>query len=246
MASSAKKTTEIQDTALFGSLKSMLDDTQFLPKGGRLAFGLSYEYPAMEMENARVFNAILKGAFSLSYGVIFLLTYLNPGSDNLLWLCLTAFGLEVEVKAAYKLEEYKPEYPEDDDEDEDDDDSMEEDDPTEEDVYYGRTVRRLPSKPKVIDSFSSVIDAYDSSFSILMTASSFVGVASNSCEGDYGDTFKNLLKASVDAKIESDLIWVTRPSKFAKNENFASYGNEPSTNCSYVAGALVVCIVRGH
>lgn len=52
---------DVKSTALFGSLQSALTDREFLENGGRLAFALSYEYPAAEMEEAKVFNAILKG-----------------------------------------------------------------------------------------------------------------------------------------------------------------------------------------
>lgn len=59
---------DIKTSPLYRALKAMVDDHEFLPNGGRLAFGLSYQYPAMDMQTAEVFNAILKGRVGICLG----------------------------------------------------------------------------------------------------------------------------------------------------------------------------------
>lgn len=99
--------------------------------------------------------------------------------------------------------------------------------------------------PRSIDEFSSVGPAKHGERAILMTAKSFTGVDEDSCEYEGESMFTELLQQSTRAKIEQDLIWIKKPAKYAKNENFVSHwGNEPCTASSYVAGALIATLVR--
>lgn len=154
------------------------------------------------------------------------------------------------MKAAYKLEEYKDDDDASDedmvegqDSDQDEVDSAEEQDDSADQPVPARQRNVKPGR-LVIDQFGTITEPDQWTRYVLMTAKSFAGIREDYCEGEYGWPFKQLLQRSVKAEIEEDLIWVTKPSKFAKNGNFASYGNEPSTNCSYVAGALIVTLSR--
>ncbi|KAG8918215.1 hypothetical protein FRC00_012737, partial [Tulasnella sp. 408] len=78
---------------LFNVLNAALKDEQFLNKGGKLAFALTYQYPAEEMERTKevAFDAILKG------------------NDYLLFHILKALCLTPEVRAVYQPEEFPDE-----------------------------------------------------------------------------------------------------------------------------------------
>ena len=59
---------------------------------------------------------------------------------------------------------------------------------------------------------------------------------------DCDNEMMDLLIESTHGKIDWDLIWVQYPGKYIYASTFGTYGNEPSTDCCYVAGAVVVSL----
>ncbi|KAG8978868.1 hypothetical protein FRB90_008286, partial [Tulasnella sp. 427] len=86
-----KVNTQLLD--LYNVLNAALKDGEFLVNGGRLAFALTYQYPATEMEisKTRAFDAMLKG------------------SDYLLFHTLKALSLTPQLQAVYQPEDF-PDY----------------------------------------------------------------------------------------------------------------------------------------
>lgn len=188
-----------------------------------------------------------------------------------MWHCLVALGFIVEVKAVYRIKNYVSDETEEIEQvknDEVDDQGRADDAYVDDDDYYDgdgsdsepqyglryeedRSPRwrhslkliKIPY-PQNIDEFSSVGPWKRESRAILMTSKSFMGIAEYCVELEGERGFTELLQKCARAKIEQDLVWIKKPMKYAKNGNFASYGNQPTTNCSYVAGALIATLVR--
>ncbi|KIO22443.1 hypothetical protein M407DRAFT_28025 [Tulasnella calospora MUT 4182] len=203
-----------QSIELFNELNGALKDEQFLNKGGKLAFALTYQYPAREMELAKkvAFDAILKG------------------NDYLLFHTLKALLLTPQVRAVYQPEEFpdwhqadrlkelmdsgKPRYPAD--------------------RFSSFRAHPPPPKTKRPGYFAGEDIAF-------FTAPTFMGIDSSRCESDDEPRIQ-LLTECASAEVDWELIWVKRPTKaaWAKASTFAYYGNEPDTSYTYVAGVLVV------
>ncbi|KAG8902982.1 hypothetical protein FRC01_009390, partial [Tulasnella sp. 417] len=205
-----------QSIELCKVLNNALKDKEFLNKGGKLAFALTYQYPAREMELAKkvAFDAILKG------------------HDYLLFHTLKALRLTPQVRAVYQPEEFpdwhqsdrlkelmasgKPRYPAD----------------------RFSSFRPQPPPPKTKQPGYYARMQEDVAF---FTAPTFMGIDSSRCESDDEPRIQ-LLTECADAEVDWELIWMKRPKKaaWAKASTFAYYGNEPDTSYTYVAGVLVV------
>jgi hypothetical protein len=82
-------------------------------------------------------------------------------------------------------------------------------------------------------------DRYSDWPAVIFTANSFAGIDEGLVVDD-DCSVEEALESSVKAKVEWDTIWVTKPESFSKASTYGRYGNEPSTDSIYVAGALFV------
>ncbi|KAG8985009.1 hypothetical protein FRB90_004987 [Tulasnella sp. 427] len=199
-----------------------LGDKEFLDKGGKLAFALSYQYPAEEMESVKnaAFGSILKGndyllahtlaSLSLTSEIRAVYPPMRPPKEHLLNQLKNLVssgnpGHDLDAFSSFgivKTTDPQPDYP--------------------------PAGSRLPAG------------------SALYTARNFKGINENSCveseeEGSDGEPVGPLVEWT-GASVDFELIWARRPVKgtFAVASTYARYGNEASTSHSYVAGALVV------
>ncbi len=85
-------TSQGKDQTIKDGFQQLLDDTAFLPKGGRLAFNLSHSYP-------------LKDDVSGGYPVSGLWRYLK-GTDALLYGACRKLGLKVVLRVYYEPDNY--------------------------------------------------------------------------------------------------------------------------------------------
>ncbi|KAG8913486.1 hypothetical protein FRC00_002310 [Tulasnella sp. 408] len=205
---------ETRSNKLFNALNDGMKDEQFLSQGGKLAFALTYQYPAKEMEVAKdvSFDAILKG------------------NDYLLFHTFKTLLLTPEFRAVYPSEVLPFDYQ---------DDRIKEladsGGPTYPVDQYSSFRTQPPSSKTNKSRYYSL--RRDTG---LLTAPSFMGI--NSMCDDDDDSRIQSLKECTGASLDWDLIWVKRPTKAAwvKASTYLYYGNQPETKYSYVAGVLVV------
>ncbi|KAG9049020.1 hypothetical protein FS837_011399, partial [Tulasnella sp. UAMH 9824] len=164
-----------------------MKDEQFLSQGGKLAFALTYQYPAKEMEMAKEvsFDAILKG------------------NDYLLFHTLKTLHLTPEFRAVYPSEILPFDYR--DDRIKKLVDSGGPTDPVDQYSSFGTQPPSYKTKKSRYDSLRRDTR--------LFTAPSFMGIDSMCDDGDYSRV--GSLEICTGASLDWDLIWVKRPTKAA-------------------------------
>lgn len=75
---------------------------------------------------------------------------------------------------------------------------------------------------------------------LLYIGESFEGIPSDAVIGGDDETMSDVLRGRLNAHVEKDVIWAVKPLKYVQASTYGTYGNEPSTATSYVAGALFV------
>ena len=81
----------------------------------------------------------------------------------------------------------------------------------------------------------------DSDARVTLVSNSFQGIPEWCCGGDESDSSEKALYIEyAGASEEAGLIWVHAPKHFTRASTYANYGNAPSTNNSYVSGALII------
>ena len=141
----------------------------------------------------------------------------------MLWHCLDSLDLDISVKAVYNPVIIGEEG----------------------EALAFKQARTKGLKRYPTDGFSPICGmvSYRNRSAVLMTADSFKGIDEGCCESD-DEPLYALMREELDATVEWDLIWASKPSgdTFVKSSTFGHYGNEPSTTHCYTSAVLVVTI----
>ncbi|KAG8860879.1 hypothetical protein FRB96_003613 [Tulasnella sp. 330] len=218
------KALEVGEAQFYKEFKAFLKNPQLLPNGGVLAFGLAYEYPlasvsnSPHVENVKLLSELEEpqrdGSADSVQKHLDLVNDASPGSRILAMVKgsdAVLYRALTESKLNFQVKAvYKEEL----------------------DV-----VDKRDSTP--VDEFSCVINPDQYQPDVLLTADDFSGIWGEYYSED-DETKLELLQSELGAKIGWSIIWVKTPEKFRVASTFASYGNEPSIDHTYVSAALLV------
>ncbi|KAG8966280.1 hypothetical protein FRC05_002739 [Tulasnella sp. 425] len=217
---------DVSSKQIFQDLKAeVLENKDFRPNGGRLAFPSRHEYPLPLARRSVHLIDILKGGHLLCYSSFLFgrypCLYGKTGSDQILVYAARQFGIPVSTKAVYK-NMYEDEYT----------------DIPNSTFKFGtasgaENVMRYP-----VDDYSS----YNPHTLNRFTSNRFEtnipeSISINKDEPPEG--FQLVLE-HCDVELEMDLIWIGKPGMFTETSTFPSYGNEPSESHTYAAAVTIL------